>query len=137
MIEILSDTEISFFEALAQVVRESGLRPAEIARRANIQIKAMIAVIPDPAERLLTEAATPLLHRQTVSRAIKGETSVSKKTFSRIALGLSLDQETYQWLEKLREAEPYVHHSTQHRAVVAKDGQHPPLPSWLNEESPI
>jgi hypothetical protein len=132
------DTDVSFFEALACIVRASGLTPAEIARRANKQINEMIAAIPDTAERLLTEAATSKLYRQTVSRAVRGDTSVSKQTFSRIALGLNLDPETYYWLEGLREAEPHVHHSTQQRAIVTKtdkdaDKQTDELPRWIME----
>ena len=131
MIETSPDTDISFFEALAQVVRKSGLKPAQIARRANDQVKEMIDAIPDPAERLLADMATVRLHRATVGRAIKGESSISEKTLSLIAVGLGLDEETRRWLEELRKAEPYVHHSTQTQAIVRGDEQASQLPGWL------
>src|SRR5690348_5573358 len=126
-----SDIEdISFFEAFAQVVRKSGLRPPEIARRANNRIAERIAAITDPVDRMLEDIATPRLYRQTVARAIIGETSVSKEVLARIALGLELDAETYIRLEKLREAEPHVHHSTKGRAVVNAQGK-TDSPSWF------
>lgn len=130
MIGVPPETDMSFFTALAQIVRQSGLRPAEIARRANAPIKEAVAKIVDPAERILTEMSVQYLHRGTISRAIKGESSISEKTLARIADGLDLDEETRLWLEELRKAEPYVHHSTQHRAIV-QQGDAPVFPAWL------
>lgn len=136
MIETSSDADLSFFEAFAQVVENLGLKPPEIARRANRRIKEIIDAIPDPVDRMLVDIATPRLSRQTVARAIVGDTSVSKETFSRIVLGLNLDPKTYEWLEKLREAEPHVHHSTQQRALI-RGGKKNPFPSWFDDEQPV
>ena len=138
MIETPSDTDVSFFEAFARIVRESGLSHAEIARRANADLKKIIDAIPDTAERILAEMALQKLrvHRATVGRAVKGETSISEKMLARIAVGLDLDEETTRWLEELRKAEPYVHHSTQQRAVI-KGGKKNPFPSWFDDEQPI
>lgn len=137
MIETSLDTDISFFEAFACIVRESKLSHAEIARRANAHLKTIIDAIPDPAERIFADIALQKLrvHRATIGRAVKGETSISEKMLSRIVIGLGLDEETGRWLEELRKAEPYVHHSTQHRAIVTSNKN--PLPRWFDEEQPI
>lgn len=131
MIGTPPETDISFFEAIARIVRESGLSHAEIARRANAPIKEAIAKIEDPAERILTEMSIHYLHRATISRVVRGVSSISDDALARIAVGLNLDKETHHWLEELRKAEPYIHHSTQSRAVTKRD-QTDHSPSWFS-----
>jgi len=141
MIEASLDTDITFFEALAQVVRDSGLTQSEIVRRANRRLKAahqrMLAQIQDPAERIFVDIAQSkdlYLHRSTLNRAVRAIDSISEKTLERIALGLDLDQGTLNRLKKLLDAEAYVHHSTQTRALVSSDGKGDQFPSWFYQE---
>jgi plasmid maintenance system antidote protein VapI len=78
---------------------------------------------------MLAEIAMRKLHRATISRAVKGESSISEQTLLRISLGLQLDEDTYRWLEDLRKEEPYVNHSSQTPAIINPDGEQ--LPSWM------
>lgn len=131
------DTDVSFFEALAQVVEASGLSHLEISRNANKRLREIIAKIPDTSERILLEVATQWLNRSTIYRAVTGKSSVSEDTLSLIVSGLvDLDEETIQWLKALREEEDHVHHSTQQRAIVTKTNEDPQtdeLPRWITE----
>lgn len=139
MIGTPSEADISFFEAFAQVVQASGLSHAEIARRANKRLKEaherMLALIQDPAEKILTgiaESKGLYVHRATINRAVRAIDIVTPETLERIALGLDLDDETFQWLKRLLKTQPYVHHSTQQRVVVNSGTTVDDLPSWFN-----
>ncbi len=124
-----------FCEVIASFVQQSGLSQSRIVERANERSR-------ESAIYMLA----PNLQRSTLSRLVRGIDSVSNLTLYRIArLGLGLPEETCTWLERLRQMEAPVNHTTQPRNVVVapqkhtshKDGESEPpkVPFWINEIS--
>lgn len=128
---------MSFFEALAYVIDQSGLTQPEIARNANKHLEKtyerMMSEAKDSTERILIKLAKPklLLYPTTINRAVRAVSSIGPETLERIALGLALDQEILEKLEEKRQAEENVHHSK--TQPVVSPGKNPILPSsWLD-----
>ncbi len=126
-----------FCEVIASFVRQSGLSQSRVVERTNERSR-------ESAIYMLA----PKLQRSTLSRLVRGIDSVSNLTLYRIAhLGLDLPEETCTWLERLRQMEAPVNHTTQPRSVVVapqkytsqKDGELEAnnLPTWIQEISTI
>lgn len=151
--------EISFYEALALIVKRSGLKQIEIVRRSNARLAEMIERTEiDPFLRSLLELVSPL-DKSTVSNVLKGKDLVSALTLYRICLAFDLDEETlqwlqsrfgmcaqtqtaiYDWLEVLRQQEEPRNHSTAYRRIVLMTGGTKPLqtddddlPPWIHQQ---
>lgn len=130
--------EISFYEALALIVEQSGLRQVDIVNKSNERLAKLIeqAKLPPLLEALLQ--LVPALNAGTLSNILKAKDLPSDLMLYRIVLGLGLEEEeeqkTLELLENLRKLEKPRNHSSGKLRIV-KGGKKPQIyhdiPSWI------
>lgn len=112
------ETNPTFFEVFAQLVRDSDLSHAKITKQINEKSK-FHALYLGKKRAGASKPKYESFHQSTLTYIVNGRDLPTPLTLYRIArLGLDLSEEQCAWLELLRLEEDSINHSTQTRIVI-------------------
>lgn len=129
------DSAVSFFEAMSQIIKASGMDYGPLAEAATRNSAV------DPFYNPII--AKPM-SRVTVYRIANGISLPTYATMRRLVIyGLGLNDKQCLWLESLRQQEDYTHHTTgplvtvKVSVVKSKKPSRPSskVPDWVNQPS--